>query len=422
MPLALLIAGIVFAVLTANSHRPLYRPGSVALGSFFAGWLCSELPWHKIALHAATAGTLVALGALEHWHGWLGLGLTVASTLGMTHHIGLAARVPTILESSLSAGLGPDYQGEVDDELRERFTRSATPWRLARVLPIRRRDVTKHANIEYHSVGRKKLHLDVYTAKGQRADAKRPVLLYVHGGAWVIGNKRQQGLMTVNQMASRGWVCVTINYRLSPRATFPDHLLDVKRAIKWIRENGEAYGADPDFIIVAGGSAGAHLVSLASLTANDLEYQREFGDVDTTVQGCIAYYGVYDFTNSEGHFRHRAFKTLMERVVMKRRMARALEEFEKASPMYRVGEHAPPFFLIHGDRDTLAPVAGARSFAARLRERSSAPVVYAELPGAQHAFEIFPSTRSAHTIDAVERFCAYVYSRHRARRSAEETA
>ncbi len=63
----------------------------------------------------------------------------------------------------------------------------------------------------------------------------------------------------MHELALRGWVCVAINYRLSPRATWPDHVVDCKRALAWVREHIAEYGGDPAFIAVSGGSAGGHL-------------------------------------------------------------------------------------------------------------------------------------------------------------------
>ena len=68
-------------------------------------------------------------------------------------------------------------------------------------------------------------------------------------------------------LAARGWVCVAINYRLSPQATWPDHLVDCKRALAWIREHIAEYGGDPDYVVVTGGSAGGHLTAMMGLTA-----------------------------------------------------------------------------------------------------------------------------------------------------------
>jgi acetyl esterase/lipase len=200
--------------------------------------------------------------------------------------------------------------------------------------------------------------------------------------------------------------------RLPPRAArdVPEPLLDVKQAIRWIREHGVEYGANPDFLVVTGGSAGGHLCTLAALTANDPEYQPGFEDVDTSVRGCVAFYGVYDFTDRHGHYRNPGLKKLLQRYVMKAPFASNQELFEKASPMSRVHADAPPFFVIHGDRDTLVPVAEARRFTEALRASLRVPVAYAEIPGAQHAFEIFPSLRTTFVVHGVERYLAWLYS------------
>jgi len=104
----------------------------------------------------------------------------------------------------------------------------------------------------------------------------------------------------MRELASRGWVCVASNYRLSPKATMPDHIVDVKRAIAWIREHIEEYGGDPDFVCITGGSAGGHLCSLAALTANDPRFQPGFESVDTSVHACVPFYGVFDFLDRAG--------------------------------------------------------------------------------------------------------------------------
>ncbi|MBL7660064.1 alpha/beta hydrolase, partial [Escherichia coli] len=93
-----------------------------------------------------------------------------------------------------------------------------------------------------------------------------------------------------------GWICVAINYRHSPRNTWPDHILDVKRALAWVKAHISEYGGDPDFIAITGGSAGGHLSSLAALTPNDPRFQPGFEEADTRVQAAVPFYGVYDFT------------------------------------------------------------------------------------------------------------------------------
>jgi acetyl esterase/lipase len=103
---------------------------------------------------------------------------------------------------------------------------------------------------------------------------------------------------------------------------------------------------------------------------------------------------------------------LLEPWVMKVKLAEAPEKFHEASPLDRVGADAPPFFVIHGDRDTLAPVQYARELVRLLRERSRSLVAYAELPGAQHAFDVFYSPRSVRVVEGVERFLSRVHQRH----------
>jgi acetyl esterase/lipase len=203
---------------------------------------------------------------------------------------------------------------------------------------------------------------------------------------------------------------VTINYRLSPRDAFPAHVVDVKRAIAWIREHGAEYGGDPRFVAITGGSAGGHLAALAALTPNDPEYQPGFEDADTTLQAAVPHYGVYDFAAASGS---RAARHLRDRFlgpkVLFRDPRSEIAEFERASPLLRVNDGAPPFFVIHGRSDSLVDVDQARQFVRALREVSPATVAYAELPGAQHAFDVFPSVRSAHVVRGVDRFLRFTY-------------
>jgi acetyl esterase/lipase len=279
---------------------------------------------------------------------------------------------------------------------------------------MRHPEVERTRNVTYATVGRTKLRLDVYRHRSRPARA--PTLLQVHGGAWILGSKNEQGVPLMLHLAARGWVCVSANYRLSPRATFPDHLVDLKRALAWIRTHADDYGMDPDFVVVTGGSAGGHLAALVALTPNDPEYQPGFETADTRVEACVAFYGVYDFTDRHGVWKHGGLHRLLERRVMKSRRDAARDAWDKASPMSRVGRDAPPFFVVHGTHDTLVPVEEARRFSSMLTTASANPVVYAEIPGAQHAFEIFPSLRSTFVVHGVERFLAWVYSRHLAAR------
>jgi acetyl esterase/lipase len=235
----------------------------------------------------------------------------------------------------------------------------------------------------------------------------------VHGGAWIIGEKREQGRPLMYHLATQGWVCVAPNYRLSPRAVFPEHLVDVKRVLRWVREHVAEYGGDPDFVVITGGSAGGHLAALAALTPNDPELQPGFEGVDTSVIACVPFYAPYDLTRRFGGRGADGFGGLLERWVIQQRAADAPDAYASASPIERIGPHAPPFMVVHGTADSLVSVEAARAFAAELREVSSHPVVFVELPGAQHAFDVFHSIRSDVVVRGVHLFLASVYARER---------
>jgi acetyl esterase/lipase len=411
VPALFLLVSLWGAWFTWNIHRPIHRPAPLATISFFAGWITGELPLHHLLWQAVATVAFVAWGALDAWPGQLGLAITLVSWGGLVAGVLGARRAEHAVERALEEGLGRDYR----DALAAAGVETERPgldWRWI-LFPFRLawKGVDRVRNVTYATVGTHELKCDVY----RRADRPHgcPVLLQVHGGGWVVGSKDEQGRPLMNRLAREGWVCVAINYRLSPRATFPDHLIDVKRALAWIRRSIAEYGGDPRFVVVTGGSAGGHLAALTALTANEPEYQPGFEDADTTVQGCIAFYGVYDFTNRHRQYPNRGLARLLERHVMKEAMASAPGAYDKASPLSRIHPEAPPFFVIHGDRDTLVPVADARHFVTALRETMRAPVLYAEIPGAQHAFEIFPSLRAALVLDGVGRFAAWLRARER---------
>ncbi len=403
-------AALAGALFTLNALRPPHRFWLVQGPAFFASWLTSELaPHHLLWQAAATAGFLYA-GAVVGWQGRAALGLVALSWAGLAWLHVESRRARTTMEGALREALGDDYRAAIAENLAAALDE---PMRLGQrviLLPVRDRRVERIANVPFFEVAGRTMKLDVYRPRERRG--RCPVLLQIHGGAWIIGAKETQARPLMTRLASHGWLCVAASYRLSPRATFPDHLIDVKAAIRWIREHGAEYGADPDFIVLSGGSAGGHLSALAALTPNDPEYQPGFEEVDTRVQACVPFYGVYDFTDRRSHWGKSLLLPMLERYILKLHRKDAGDAFDRASPMSRVNEGAPPFFVIHGSRDTLVPAEDARLFVELLRAVSKEPVAYAELPGAQHAFEVFPSERTVHAIGGVERFLDWVYSRY----------
>jgi len=419
MPWLFLLVTLIGAWFTFNAYLPQRRTGPLVVPSFFAGWLTSELSAHHFAWQLAATLFFVWAGALRAWPGWVGLAVTLASWLGLLMLGRIAERAAPAVEAALQEALGPDYTGRILPEVAARLGAPEPPGRHLVPFLLFDRGVRVTRDIQYAPGAGRRHRLDVYAPASGARDG--PVLLQVHGGGWVIGNKREQALPLMNHLAARGWICVAANYRLSPRATFPDHLIDLKRALCWIREQIAEFGGDPCFVATSGGSAGGHLSSLLALTAGDPEYQPGFEEVDTSVRACVPFYGVYDLTNQFGLQAQPGIDRFFGRMVLKKRFAEEPDAFRRASPMHRIHADAPPFFVIHGSHDSLAPVEEARHFAKLLRETSKAPVAYAEIPGAQHAFEVFHSRRTTHVVRAVGRFLACIYSEYLSERGAGQS-
>lgn len=398
----LFLVGSVISLLAAlTALLPGRRMSYASIPYFFFAWLTAELAVHHIAWQVTAASVLIAHGALGSWPGVLGLLIALCAWAALGACQRRASGAGTVLERALRGGLGESYGRAAASDV-------STVQVPLRPFKMRHPEVERIRDIPYGDAGPRN-YLDVY--RGRQGQDRRPVLLQIHGGGWTIGRKDQQGLPLMYHMASRGWVCVAPNYRLSPRATFPEHIIDVKRALAWVRRHAADYGADPSLVIVTGGSAGGHLAALLALTAKDRAFQPGFEDVDTSVAACVPLYGVYDLLDRNGFWGKRSLVPFLERVVMKCSPVKERACWEQASPLDRIHPAAPPFFVIHGTHDSLVPVEEARHFVRRLRAVSRNPVVYAELPGAQHAFDLFHSVRCRHAVLAVARFCEHIRER-----------
>ena len=232
-------------------------------------------------------------------------------------------------------------------------------------------------------------------------------MVYIHGGAWMIGEKREQGKPMMYELVARGWVCVAINYRLSPKATWPDHIVDAKRAVAWVKEHIDEYGGDPAFVAVSGGSAGGHLCALLALSAGDPAFQPGFEDADTTVQACVPFYGVMDLTELArrfGHLRARPAQDARE----ERHEDDGIGSIPRSSGPPRrptgSGPRHPRSSCSRGSTTRWCRSSRPGTFVERLRAVSTPPVAYAELPLAQHAFDVLASLRCQATTSAVADF------------------
>jgi len=209
--------------------------------------------------------------------------------------------------------------------------------------------------------------LDVYRPESAK---KAPVLVFVHGGAWVRGDRRQYPFLA-NRFASEGYVVVVPSYRLSPKFVHPAHIEDAASAVAWTFKNVASYGGDPKRIVVAGHSAGGHLVSLLAtdpqwLKAHDLEPKR--------LRGVIGLSGVYDFTGIAGRATGLIF-------------GRDPEQLREASPRLHVTGDGPPFLLTYCQFDYATLPEQAKDFHDSLTSaRRTSTLVYVQ--GETHITEI----------------------------------
>lgn len=367
---------------------PLARSGFWGIVSWLLSDLFNESPFLAACyLCLATAPALLSDGPLgPDVLTWFSLGC--ASLLGTPVLLRRSARAGAVLDRALEDGLGgaPPVQAVPGPEWRARL-----PWLRIVLLPVPVLPLGVRASRGLRYGPARRQRLDVYRSRGERRDARhgedrsdapgRPVLIHLHGGAFRTGRKSLYARPLLHAFARHGWVCISAGYRLRPGATYDDILGDVKRVVAWAREHAMEHGADPSCIVLSGSSAGAHLAITAALTADDPSLQPGIEDADTSVTAAIGLYGYYGPVDRGGR---------------------------PSRPVARARPDAPPLMIVHGGQDTLLPPDTARHLAERLRAVSTSPVIYAELPGAQHTFDLLHSLRFELVVNALWAFCAHV--------------
>ena len=273
---------------------------------------------------------------------------------------------------------------------------------LGLIAPISRRP--RSVRLEVHRYGPDDRHVMDVMERGRGSG--RPVLVYVHGGGWWRGRRQTQALPMRHLLAHRGWVVCAPSYRLSPDATFPDHLVDIKRAVAWIREHAEELGVDPDFIAISGGSTGGNLAALAALTPGDRSLQPGFEDGDASVQFCVPLYGVHDMLKPSGE----ALWPYLVDTVMKSRPDEDPAAWRRASPARIATRARPPLLVVHGAADTLVPPVLSRRLVAALELSGGPPVEYLEVPWANHGFDFFAGPRGRMAAAVVSEVLDYGYA------------
>jgi acetyl esterase/lipase len=242
-------------------------------------------------------------------------------------------------------------------------------------------DIRVDRDVVYRRVAGRELRLDIYrpadpvsaeaasghdaagtrqtaaTARKTATAARLPVIMYVHGGGWKMGDKRRQVALHYD-FVRRGYASVSVNYRLTDEGTFPACVVDCRAALRWIRRHADEYGFDPRRIGLVGSSAGGHIAALMGTASDKLFAAGDFPDESVRVAAVVARFGVFDI---------RGLGDVgIARVLVDDLMGGPESErpalYQQASPQAYVEAQIsrgggrnpfPPFMLIHGDRDRI---------------------------------------------------------------------
>ena len=390
---------------------PRFNSVNKAFGQFAFALITAEMAPFWLLLQAFVALALVGLSALSSTLGVVSLVVLLLSWAGLLWSIRMSLATKAIVETELKAQLGENYLDVIPESQRRKLEYGLRLRDWFNPLGFGKPDIEVIRDINYQPGGIRN-QLDIYRPKVIPPEGC-PVLLQIHGGAWMVGKKGSQGMALMKLLASSGWICVDANYRLSPNVGMPVHIQDCKAALCWIRKNGADYGMDTSFVAVTGGSAGGHLSSLLGVTANLPALQPGMEDIDTSVQASVPFYGPHDITYrfKQNHNSEEAQEWLTG-VVMHESPAQNAMLWELVSPLSHIREDAPPYMLLHGHPDSVVPVKDSQVFSRELRKTSSKPVVYAELPGAAHGFDYLNSIRSRHAVTGVHRFLEWARYSH----------
>ncbi|WP_299468878.1 alpha/beta hydrolase [uncultured Gimesia sp.] len=291
----------------------------------------------------------------------------------------IASRVlTTIFLLAIATYLIPEKQ---DSSADEPDIRDAKPRRSAIVaLP---KDLKIIEDISYRKGRIQAWKLDLVMQR-EPGEAKRPALIFVHGGSWSGGDKSHS---TINngpvKYARKGYVCISVNYRLSDEAPFPACLEDVKCAVRWLRAHADQYHVDPDRIGGYGNFAGAHLVSLLGLVdkESNLEGDGPWQEQSSLLNAVCVSAIPTDFTHWPGGIENKPIL----RQLLDAPDTSLQEQAIKASPITYVHAKAPPFLLFQGTKDRTVDVSQADRFAEALNAAGAKDVTYHRYPEAGHS-------------------------------------
>lgn len=242
-------------------------------------------------------------------------------------------------------------------------------------------------DIEYARTPQKTLLLDIYQPEASTMQP-RPLIVWIHGGAWRAGNKdRCPAAPFVND----GYIVASISYRLSQEAIFPAQIHDSKAAIRWLRENAAKYHIDPERIGVWGSSAGGHLVALLGTSGGVAELEGDVGgnaDQSSRVQAVVDFFGPTDFLQMDAHSIGKLVHDAPdspESQLVGGPIQQNPEKVRAANPITYVSKDDPPMLIVHGDEDASVPHHQSELLYAALQQAGVESEFYT-VKGGKHGF------------------------------------
>ena len=234
-------------------------------------------------------------------------------------------------------------------------------------------------DIEYAKPDGKPQLLDLYIP--EKAEGPLPLVIWIHGGAWMGGDKRSCPAMG---MTGRGYAVASINYRLSQEAKWPAQIYDCKAAVRWLRAHAKDYNFDPERFGVWGSSAGGHLVAMLGTSGDVKELEGDLGNagVSSRVRAVCDFCGPTDFTVID-KFPNGAVKPVTQ--LLGGPVAENLDKARTANPVTYVTKDDPPFLIMHGDNDKTVPINQSEVLNEALK-KAGVWVKFEPVKGAGHGF------------------------------------
>lgn len=224
-------------------------------------------------------------------------------------------------------------------------------------------------DLAYAATDNPRQRLDLYLPKSSRGEKPLPLVVFIHGGAFMAGDKRDGLSMIMPFVASGEYAGASIGYRLSQEAIWPAQIHDCKAAIRWLRANAKKYNIDPDHIGVMGTSAGGHLAAMIGTSGGVVALEGKLGNhlsVTSKVACVVDQFGPTDFLALHGE-NNRSPDTPAAKLIGGP-LPDNLEATRSASPITYIAASNPAFLIIHGTKDPVVKVTQSERFFSLLQK------------------------------------------------------